>query len=484
MNPSSAASSQIQILWIKPAGFIHAESLREAVEAVHHGFAQAGIDAPIAENRILPGRMPIVFGAHLLGAGEEGQIPPESILYNLEQFGRGYAGSSPRYIEMLSRFRVWDGMAVNVDYLHRWGINPSARYVPLSYVPQLTRIAPAAEDIDVLFYGIQSERRDRVLKALESEGLRVIAANGLFGAERDALIARAKVVLNVHFAEGGRLEIPRLIYLLGNRKAVVSEVAPDTAASGLQGGFLEVPYEALAPACAELCRDEDRRHALAENGFGVVCETGARAGEIFRSALESLPDPPSAPSREAAPPGLPNILNIGSGRKFLPWCLNADIDGMWQPDCAIDIATPLSLGTPAPTVRFGEIRLHEGMFDAVVADHLLEHVSDLAVAMTNILTLLREGGTLYAEVPYDLSYGAWQDPFHVRAFNERSWIYYTDWHWYLGWAKARFDLAGIQFSPSDYGRRLLVEGLPLDEVLLRPRAIDFMRVELRKVPIQ
>lgn len=483
MNPSSVPGLPLQILWIKPAGFAHAESLREAVEAVHHGLAQAGIDAPVVENRVLPDRLPIVFGAHLLGVGEEAQIPPHSILYNLEQLAPGYAGGSPRYLDMLARFRVWEGLPSNAEHLRRWGVNPLAQWVPLRYVPQLSRIAPATEDIDVLFYGIASARRQSILESLHERGLKVVAANGVFGAERDALIARARVVLNVHFADAGKLEVPRLLYLLANRKAVVGETSADTAACGLQDGFLEVPYAELADACVRLCRDEDGRRALADRGFRAAVAAGGNAGEELRRALEDLPTGLPAVARETVPPAFPSILNIGAGRKFRPWCVNADVDAASAPDWPLDIAAALPVGAALPAARFGDVELREGMFDAVIADHLLEHVADLPTTMANILRLLKEGGVLYAEVPYDLSYGAWQDPHHVRAFNEKSWLYYTDWHWYLDWRAARFDLAGLQFGPSDYGRRLLAEGLPLQEVLLRPRAVDVMRVELRKRPL-
>ena len=100
--------------------------------------------------------------------------------------------------------------------------------------------------------------------------------------------------------------------------------------------------------------------------------------------------------------------------------------------------------------------------------------------MTNILNLLAEGGMLHIAVPYDLSYGAWQDPTHVRAFNERSWLYYCEWYWYLGWDEARFDLTAIHFVYSDIGCALASRGMPQDEILRSPRAVDEMRVALRK----
>jgi len=58
--------------------------------------------------------------------------------------------------------------------------------------------------------------------------------------------------------------------------------------------------------------------------------------------------------------------------------------------------------------------------------------------MKSCLDLLKVGGIFEINVPYDLSLGAWQDQTHVRAFNENSWLYYTDWFWDMGWTEARF----------------------------------------------
>jgi hypothetical protein len=82
-------------------------------------------------------------------------------------------------------------------------------------------------------------------------------------------------------------------------------------------------------------------------------------------------------------------------------------------------------------------------------------------------------------VPYDLSYGAWQDPTHVRAFNERSWLYYTDWHWYLGWTEARFDVQSLEMVLSPLGQSLASSMAPAD-LHRQPRAVDSMKVVLAK----
>lgn len=297
MKPSSNAKPQFQILWIKPAGFLHADSLCEAVEVLRFNLARLGIDAPVAENRLLPDRVPIVIGAHLLGAGEDAQLPDAAVIYNLEQFAPGYAGSSVRYLDLLSRFRVWDMLASNVDALAAQAVNPAARYVPLGYVPGLSRVPAAEEDIDVLFFGIGSPRRKAVLQALADRGLRAIGAYGVFGAERDRLVARAKVVVNVHFAEGGKLEVPRLLYLLANRKAVVSEVSEDTASYGMEDAFVEGAYDDLPRLCAELCADAGRRRRIGRGGFASVKAHAPQVLDLLGRALGASVPQTAAPRK-------------------------------------------------------------------------------------------------------------------------------------------------------------------------------------------
>jgi len=90
---------------------------------------------------------------------------------------------------------------------------------------------------------------------------------------------------------------------------------------------------------------------------------------------------------------------------------------------------------------------------------------------------------MHIQVPYDLSCGAWQDPTHVRAFNERSWLYYTDWHWYLGWKKERFHLVKQEFVPSPVGQALIAQNMALADILRTPRAVDLITVVLKKIKI-
>lgn len=171
-------------------------------------------------------------------------------------------------------------------------------------------------------------------------------------------------------------------------------------------------------------------------------------------------------------------MNLGSGKDFRQDCLNADIQAIKNPDWVLDI-------TKVPweetiSTRFGEIKVEQGMFDSITANDVLEHIPDLVTAMTNCKDLLVEGGEFHIHVPYDLSLGAWQDPTHVRAFNENSWLYYTDWHWYLGW-KDKFVVKELQLVKSKLAEEMNIS----DQMLtILPRMVDSMKVVLVKSVVE
>jgi SAM-dependent methyltransferase len=173
----------------------------------------------------------------------------------------------------------------------------------------------------------------------------------------------------------------------------------------------------------------------------------------------------------------PLTLNLGSGKDWRDDCLNADIQARVKPDWEVDISK-VRYGAIVQT-RFGEVEIRQEMFDKIIANDVLEHIPDLVGAMTNCKNLLKPGGEFHIHVPYELSVGAWQDPTHVRAFNENSWLYYTDWHWYLGW-EDRFYMKQMAFNLSEYGNELAEKKVSDAEILRTPRAVDSMSVILCK----
>ncbi len=220
----------------------HSEVFREVAESVHYGIIALGHESTIATvgspASLAGGRIPIILGWNLLDL-EKVELPFNSILYNLEQ-----AGSRWLTRERLKPFKglqFWDWHSNSAEQLRCYGHR--VEHVPLGYVPEWTRIQPAKEqDIDVLFYGSMNERRHSVLRKM-SERLKVIHMYRAYGAKRDEYISRSKVVLNMHYEDGGSFEIARVGYLLANRALVLSETSRD--AEGFEKGVVFSKYETL-----------------------------------------------------------------------------------------------------------------------------------------------------------------------------------------------------------------------------------------------
>lgn len=258
---------KFSVVVIEPPGYQHSRAFDEVRDALHFGLIRAGHDSVREVNRCAVDRVPIVLGANLVPPGQG--LPPSSILFNLEQIVAGSPWLSDAYLALLRKYRIWDYSEGNASALRALGVS-DVRVVPLGYVPELSRIAPAAKTIDVLFYGSGNKRREAVLQDLHYRGAKVHSAFGVYGAERDILVAQSRIVINIHFYESRVFEIVRIGYLLANRVFVVTEEGSDR---DLEGGFAEgvaiAPYASLAGTCMRYLRDEAGRRAVAQRGFEI-----------------------------------------------------------------------------------------------------------------------------------------------------------------------------------------------------------------------
>jgi hypothetical protein len=157
-------------------------------------------------------------------SGELDGMPgtPAPIVYQTENLLRAGRLELPDWWPaMTARATLWEYSAMHAMLLR-------VRHVPLGYVPSCTRRSQRPyPDLDVLFYGSINPRRNAVLERMRALGLRVEVVFGVFGPALDALIARSKVVLNVHFYEPGLFEAVRVMPLLHRGVCVLSENSCD-----------------------------------------------------------------------------------------------------------------------------------------------------------------------------------------------------------------------------------------------------------------
>lgn len=244
---------------------LHSACFADFAKALADVLRQLGHEVTGFDN---PGRL-IMFGANNM-TDPDGRLPDDAIVFNTEQVS---AIKDPRRMmvnyEQYKKRVVWDYSQSNIDTLKKLGIE-HAVLCPLGYTPSMTSIAPAdEEDIDVLFYGSENAHRRLVLDQLASSGVKVVRLFGIYGKLRDELIARSKIVLNMHYFENGVFEIFRVSHVVANGKLVVSE------AGGCDAGLEEIAkqitvhteFSALVNTCRNLVTFEDARNKAAKTRF-------------------------------------------------------------------------------------------------------------------------------------------------------------------------------------------------------------------------
>lgn len=241
----------MKVWLVKPVGYPHAEGLRHVAQAFTDALQTELIVGPIC-----PEGPSLIFCGHLLLS-----IEPNSIIYNTEQISdewlernKNYKG----YIDIMKQAKeVWDYSRNNIEELKKYGI--VARLVEVGYMPSMTKDLPNIDpDIDVLFYGSTScDRRRTILEELKRK-CKTEVAYGVYGDDLDKLIARSKIVLNMHFYETAVHEIFRTSYLMANRKQIVSETSSDSRYDNelWMGGMAVVPYHKLVGSCLWLLETE------------------------------------------------------------------------------------------------------------------------------------------------------------------------------------------------------------------------------------
>jgi len=221
------------IIIVSPFGYEHSRVFLELGELIYYSIIELGFDASFKFEEIdwlspnkasllaTSGGVNIVLGAHLL---DETWIPflhPETIIVNTEQIGATMW--TKRIFEFARNFEVWDYSPRNIIKLNDEHVK-KVKHLRLGYQPELRRIIRnRQQDIDVLFYGsiAPGDRREVILNSLADCGLNVHRSFGVYGAERDELISRSKIVINIHNYDTHIFESVRVFYLLTNSIPVV-----------------------------------------------------------------------------------------------------------------------------------------------------------------------------------------------------------------------------------------------------------------------
>ena len=259
---------RFNLLVVQPEDYINYAPFLGVARSMSFALRRLGHDVRLAGNEFLRDATNMIFGAHHLAGELAADLPSDTIVYNTEQL-RTDGALVEALGQFVSRFATWEPDLGNLETWRALGLGSRVRYVQPGYVPESSTVDLATPtDIDVLFFGKVNPRRMVILDGIMRAGIRLHVADGAYLADRDALVARAKIVLNVHAADDSALEMARIGYALANRRALVTEVGRGAQLDpDLRDGVLAGANAELAGMCRALLADDGRRLALAERGF-------------------------------------------------------------------------------------------------------------------------------------------------------------------------------------------------------------------------
>jgi hypothetical protein len=261
---------EFQICFIMPKDTIDPLAFREVLFLLRNSLRKLGYACEIKPNHLDPDKINIILGYNLMAFGEIHRTTT-FIPWQLEHLPGTHWFNENTLSICKHAAAVWDFSDINIQHLAKHDVE--ARLLRLGYEQSMQTFSPESEtDCDVLFYGAINDRREKLLNALHHAGATVKRITGLFGQDRDAHIARAKMVINIHYHESGIQEAVRISHLLNNGVMVVSESAEDDPFPGVD--LVTADYDDLTDTCMNLLADEVKREAardLATKQFAENC---------------------------------------------------------------------------------------------------------------------------------------------------------------------------------------------------------------------
>jgi len=215
------------------------------------------------------------------------KLPSNYIAVQMEQPGSKWF--SQDYFDKLSCARaVWDFSPRNVHYLRNEGLTNV--YLVPTRVPMRSYVLETIDkkqDIDVLFYGANHPRRKAIEDSLKKSKLNVVFRYySLFDSDRDALISRAKVVLNIHFWTESSLETHRIEYLCSKGKCVISEYSKDPDLDNIyKESIVFCGYNAMVKQVHRYCRNFKIRKEMEYNAYHTSMKRQLDTNHILNSLV-------------------------------------------------------------------------------------------------------------------------------------------------------------------------------------------------------
>lgn len=204
------------------------------------------------------GNIYIIVGVHLYT-----KFPLNYIVWQCEQPGSHWMKDKTLYEKFENSMGLWE---ISPKLNKIWTKSYKSYYVP-TRIPMHVFLDLGLEekvekDVDILFYGGRHPKRVDMEKTLRKRFPTkhiVFRYFDLFGEERERMIQRAKLVLNIHYWPEASLETHRIEYLIARGKCVVTERSMDPVLdSEYEDAVVFTPYEKMPDTIGQLLNNTRR----------------------------------------------------------------------------------------------------------------------------------------------------------------------------------------------------------------------------------
>ena len=168
------------------------------------------------------------------------KLPKVFVAFQMEQLVSSNWLSAKYLRKLKAAVAVFDYSLLNIDFLLKNGIKPDRLfYMPIFY-ETIPEPVYGEKEYEVLFYGgMNCQRRNNILSAIgERHEIKII--DNLYGHELLKEIAKAKIILNIHYYEGALLETTRISECLSlNSGVIISEKSIDSVENNHFNKFVD-----------------------------------------------------------------------------------------------------------------------------------------------------------------------------------------------------------------------------------------------------
>ncbi|MBI2299551.1 MAG: glycosyltransferase family 1 protein [Armatimonadetes bacterium] len=237
----------------------------------------------------------LVDRGHGLSADVVRRIPARTVLYYpdiLPTLHHASAHGRLRYEEFRSVAPAYDDVILHdyhaLEFLLGEGYRNLRGVVILPFDPRRHRAYGLPRDLDVVFIGSPSPHRTAWVDTLRAAGIDVAWPNA-WGDLFVTWLNRARIVLNLHFAETPNTEL-RIVEALATRSFVVSEPISEPAAFQAGEHFATATLETAADVIRHSLAHPEERERIAAQGHAYVLGRHS-SRHCVEEILSLLPEP-------------------------------------------------------------------------------------------------------------------------------------------------------------------------------------------------